>query len=262
MIPSLQRARIGAWSVSLASSAFGASISFREAGHKDNRNKVWKRSILSSSPFSQPVLLCLDELYMLSHPQDFHTSILAARRTGLLGQKEGISVLWEEMRRIYVTSLYSWVATIPISLPLPISMFGLPRVMGEKSWESNPGRMEGTYVVSAPCKVRSFLNISLWFPMTCGWRWSFWVPLFWGEHSQRRAASSHSVSMLWHFMWDMLGDPFSFMAEGHGKSQWAWVKSLLHWRAMEACDLSEPLCFCEMHPSMWWRPRWSDLEED
>lgn len=75
---------------------------------------------------------------MLSHPQDFHTSILAAWRIGLLGQKEGISVLWEEMRRLYITSLYSRVATISISLPLPISMFGLPRVNGEKSWEKPP----------------------------------------------------------------------------------------------------------------------------
>lgn len=61
----------------------------------------------SPTPSSQPVLTCLDKLYILNHPQRFMCpSLLPRGGLACLGQAEGISALSEDKRRIYKTSLY------------------------------------------------------------------------------------------------------------------------------------------------------------
>lgn len=103
--------------------------------------------------------------------------------------------------------------------------------------------MEGTCVVNATCKEELPKFFPYGSPCSVAGGGSFRVPWLWGEHSQGRAASGYSASRFWHFMWDMLGYPFSLEVEGHGKSQWAWIKFLFHWSMTEACDLSESSCF-------------------
>lgn len=142
--PSHQRARIGVWTLSLGSSAFRASISSREAGHNDKRNKVWTRSMHSSSPTSVPVLLCLDELHMLSiHSIFMYPFLLPGRGLACWLRKKASQPFlkkWEESR---------WPASIsklpqfPLPCHLLLLCLGCPGWRVRRAGKSNPGRIAG-----------------------------------------------------------------------------------------------------------------------
>lgn len=106
----------------------------------------------------------------------------------------------------------------------------------------------------------TFRICPLGFPISCGWRWVIQSPWLWGVHSWRTATIQSQCQQALMFHVSCAGISLLSRGCGHGKSQGAWLKSLLHWRPVTSARLRVPVC--EMPPSMRWHPQWPGLQED
>lgn len=162
---------------------------------------------------------------------------LLPRGLACLHPNEGISTLSEEKRRIYKTASIPELPQSPFLCHFPPLCLGC-LVKGEKSWEKQP-TMDGR-CLCCKCHIQSE---ELFKSVPCG-SLNLWLEVslsqFLGSGVRIHRGGQHPAP---HFTWSMLGDSFALEPEGHGKSQWAWVKSLLHRSVTEACDISKPSYF-------------------